>query len=118
MCDNYAYLADRYNGVIMVDVSDKNNPINKAHIITGGMTGRLMYTNNMLFAVDRNGIFAINVCKKEELRIISSLETPDQSIGIHADGDLILAAGDIDGLFIYGFDEWGRWRIHNRIAHQ
>ncbi|MCK4523481.1 hypothetical protein KAU15_01015 [candidate division WOR-3 bacterium] len=116
--EDYVYLADRYNGVIMIDVSDKSNPVCKAHIITGGMTGRLMLYDNILFAVDRNGIFAINMYEKEELEIISSMETTDQSIGIHAKGDLILVAGDVDGLFIYKFDKWGDKFNHRPICNK
>ncbi|MFO8061315.1 MAG: hypothetical protein R6U31_00135 [bacterium] len=105
--DNYAYLADRYNGVLMIDIRDKANPSIQAHLVTGGMTGRLFVRGSRLYCVDRDGVYIMNILKKQDLEIVSSMKTPDQSIGIHLQANRLFVAGDIDGLFIYRIDESG-----------
>ncbi|MDY6787917.1 MAG: hypothetical protein SVK54_07315, partial [candidate division WOR-3 bacterium] len=89
------------------DIKDKVNPSIQAHIVTGGMTGRLFVRGSRLYCVDRDGVYIMNILKKRDLEIVSSMKTPDQSIGIHLQANRLFVAGDIDGLFIYRIDESG-----------
>jgi hypothetical protein len=59
---DYAYIADDYNGLSVVDISDPANPFQIGTFVTGGSAGRVAAQGKYAYVLDYNtGLFVLDV---------------------------------------------------------
>jgi hypothetical protein len=133
--DNYAYVTDYNEGLIIFDISDSENPqkINTVDLVTGsvcmdiensrayisGQTGLLVMnltdrTNPEMMnfielphytAEGSEGVVVVDVSHPTQMEIVAQYDTPGSARAVAVQNDMIYLANDLYGLYIFHHDK-------------
>jgi len=98
--ENLMYVADSYNGLVIMDILDINNPIYKYHIPSAYNTGYLVAENNFVYISDM-GLRVIDVSDPSNPNRVGTFQTIYGTDQIYKNDNLIfLVDSNIEGLRI------------------
>lgn len=102
---NFVYIADNYGGMEVIDVTDKENPVQRGYCSLPDGSNSVTVTENMAFVADyiRGGIQVVDV------------SNPDNPFvaGYYAPSGCFAISADVEGTYIYLADGAGGFQIYN-----
>ncbi len=97
---NYAYVGG-YNGLRILDITDKTKPIEVGRIDTPGTARKPAINGNIVYLADfDSGLQVIDVSDRSNPKIISSLQTPGNTLYIEISGDYAYIADYVSGILV------------------
>lgn len=104
---DYAYVANRGDGLISLDVSDRYQPVLLDTLDTGTAEAVWLYDNYAYVADSQNGLKIVNISDPRNLVLVDWTSVFGSALGVEvADGRLYVAAAN-DGLYVYDIDSAG-----------
>jgi hypothetical protein len=98
---NYAYLADRYNGLRVIDISVPSNPNEVCNCPTPDWTEDIALFGNYAYVAGRSaGLLVIDISDFSNPTGVFSFDTPAYTMGVEISGDYAYLANYDDGLRI------------------
>jgi hypothetical protein len=100
--DNYAYLVDRFEGLVICDVSDPNNPVKVGSCKTTGRLERVFVNGNYAYIANYdNGLHIIDISNPTSPTLVETCNTPGSLKDVHIDaGYAYLVNGYSGKLFV------------------
>ncbi len=96
-----AYVADQYEGLQLIDVSDPEDLVIIGDVNTPGSAEQVTVVGNLAYVADNTtGLYVIDVSTPSNPKIIGFWDTPDQAWGVTVVGDLAYVADCGSGLQI------------------
>lgn len=97
--DGYAYVADSYYGMLIIDVSDPKNPGEVKYIYTYPFVQSIYLSNDTAYlAAPDRGLVVINVSDPENPGNPIYIDTPGSETDVYIEGDIAYIASEIYGL--------------------
>jgi len=104
--DDYAYVADRLNGIHVLDVSDKSHPIEVGNFAIPAETHGLSLAGEYLYvAAQVAGLYIFDISDPANPEIVGIQETRCSANGVTVDGEYAYVADAIEGLCIIDVSE-------------
>ncbi len=102
---NFVYIADNYGGLEIIDVTDKENPLQRGYCNLPDGANSVTVTQNMAFVADYilGGIQVVNV---------SNPDNPTVA-GYYQPSGCFAISADVEGTYIYLADGSGGFQIYN-----
>jgi hypothetical protein len=104
--DNYAFIADRSAGFIVVDVSNPRQPFSVGQYDTPGGTNAIAIADTLAYLADgENGLVIVNIKNPSTPALVSRFSLPDDGTGSRAMGiavrdHLVYLAAQATGMII------------------
>lgn len=101
IADGYAYVADYFNDLQIVDVSDPFNPSSVGGILTSGEGNAVFVTQPYVYlAAGSAGLMIFDVSVPESPTLVGSYATPGNALGIAVSGNYAYVGDGIEGLHV------------------
>ena len=97
--ENTAYIADAFGGLVLVDISDPNNPQKICSFNVA--SGELCIVESLIYVAGGNdGLAIIDISDSSDLTEVGSFNDGGQALGVAVNGDYAFVADGQDGLEI------------------
>jgi len=99
---DYAYVADYYNGLHIVNISDPSSPIMAGHVDISGNSNDVHVVGNYAYVAeaDNSYLFIVDVTNPANAFIVGSFGAQDRINSVYVDGDYAFLADGSAGLRI------------------
>jgi hypothetical protein len=105
---NYAYIADLIKGLVVIDISDLNDPELVAELETPTLTHNLVIDQNYAYVMGYpNGLYIINISDPTDPTLISYYETPGEALSVVVAENKAYLADGYEGLHIVDITDKG-----------
>jgi DNA-binding beta-propeller fold protein YncE len=103
---NYAYVADMYGGLRVIDISDPQSPQEVGHYDDPGhLALGVAVSGNAVYVADADsGLRVVDVSNPQSPQEIGHYETPSLAAGVTVGGGYVYVADEYAGLQIIQFD--------------
>ncbi len=101
-----AYLADGGNGLKVVDIADRENPVLAGAVDLGALTRNVHAVPGTVFAaVHTGGIAAIDVSDPTNPLVTARYRTVDDGRGVYVDDRFVYLASGSGGVYIFKYED-------------
>ena len=98
---NYAYVADGYDGLEIINISNPANPVEVGQFVDGGYTHSVYVSGNYAYVADYDeGLKIINISKPTTPVKVGSYYDGGNAWGVYVSGNYAYVADTTDGLEI------------------
>ena len=99
---DYAYVADGYAGVQILDISDASNPVVVANEDTPGYAYQVHVSGNYLYVADHSGgLRVLDISDPTSVSTVGSAGTSEVAIGLFVEGNYVYMSIGGDGVAIF-----------------
>jgi hypothetical protein len=104
--NNYAYVADGSNGLVIVDINDPSTPHLAGHCDTAGNARGIAVSGNYAYIADRsNGLVIVDINDSSTPHLAGHYDTSGRAVGIAVSGNYAYIADWNNGLVIVNISD-------------
>ena len=97
---DYTYVVDGGNGLIIVDTSDKSDPLEAGHYSTIDYAGGIAVADDYAYVAESNGLVIVDIANKTDPKEAGHYNTAGSAVGVAVAGDYAYVADSWEGLVI------------------